>query len=144
MSTRALLYPDSARTSSIALLLVRVGAGAMLFPHGLFKLMGGVSGFAGGLASRGWPAPTLLAWSATLAELVGGALMVVGLFTRPAAAAAALTMLVAWSTSHLGDLPKIGRSGGAAFEYPFLLMICALAIAIAGPGRFSLDARVGR
>lgn len=144
MSIRDLLNPESARTSSIALLLVRVGAGAMLFPHGVYKLMGGVSGFAGALASRGWPAPTLLAWGATLSELVGGALIVVGLFTRPAAAAAAVTMLVAWSTSHLGDLPKIGRQGGAAFEYPFLLMMCALAIAIAGPGRFSLDARIGR
>jgi putative oxidoreductase len=138
------MCPDPAKTSSIALLLVRVGAGGVLFPHGLFKLLGGVSGFAGALASRGWPAPTVLAWCATLAELVGGGLMVVGLFTRPAAAAAAVTMLVAWTTSHLGDLPKIGQAGGAAFEYPFLLMMCALAIAIAGPGRYSLDARVGR
>jgi putative oxidoreductase len=43
---------------------------------------------------------------------------------------------------HLNDLPNIGAQGGASFEYPFLLSIAALAIALAGPGRFSLDAKI--
>jgi uncharacterized membrane protein YphA (DoxX/SURF4 family) len=49
-------------------------------------------------------------------------------------------MVVAWSSMHLGDIAKIGGQGGTAFEYPFLLSICALAIAVAGGGRYSLDA----
>jgi putative oxidoreductase len=41
---------------------------------------------------------------------------------------------------HLPDAAKIGGPGGSAFEYPFLLSINALALAIAGGGRQSLDA----
>ena len=61
---------------------------------------------------------------------------------RPAAASVSFTMVVAWATMHLNDLPNIGAQGGPAFEYPFLLSIAALAIALAGPGRFSLDAKI--
>lgn len=113
----------------------------MILPHGIYKIMGGAAGLAQGLAAGGLPAAGLFAWCATLAEGVGGALMVIGLATRPASAAVSFTMVVAWVMVHLGDLPKIGAQGGAAFEYPFLLSMAALAIAIAGGGRYSLDAR---
>jgi putative oxidoreductase len=144
MNYRALLSPTSAeaRFGDVALLLVRAATGLMVLPHGVYKLMGGVTMLAGGLAAKGLPAPGLLAWCAALAESVGAALMVVGLLTRPAAAAVSFTMVVAWATMHLGDLPKIGAQGGPSFEYPFLLSMTALAIALAGPGRFSLDARM--
>jgi putative oxidoreductase len=114
----------------------------MILPHGYYKLMGGPAGLAQGLAAGGLPAALLLAWCATLAELVGGALMIIGLATRPAAAAVSFTMVVAWAMVHLKDIPKIGAQGGAAFEYPFLLSIAALAIAIAGAGKYSVDARL--
>ena len=104
--------------------------------------MGGVSGLAQGLAAGGLPAPSFFAWCATLAELVGAVLMIIGLATRPAAAAISFTMVVAWIMVHLKDRPKIGAQGGAAFEYPFLLSVAALAIAIAGAGRYSVDARL--
>lgn len=141
MNVHALLYPDARRTGSIALLLVRLGAGLMLAPHGWAKLMSGPAGLAGGLAQQGLPAPTLLAWCATLAELFGGLFVALGLLTRPAAAAASFTMVVAWATMHLADAAQIGAgANGARFEYPFVLSICFLAVAIAGGGRYSLDA----
>jgi putative oxidoreductase len=140
MNVHALLFPDPRRTSSIVLLLVRVAAGLMLAPHGYAKLMSGPAGLAGGLAQKGLPAPTLLAWCATLSELLGGLLVALGLLTRPAAAAAAFTMFVAWTTMHLADAALLGASGGARFEYPFLLSVCFVAVAIAGGGRYSLDA----
>jgi putative oxidoreductase len=144
MSLRSLLYPEPERTGSLALLLVRVATGAMVLPHGWFKAANGAVGLAGGLASKGWPVPTFFAWSATLAELVGGALMIIGLFTRPAAAMVCFTMLVAWIGNHLADAARIGQGGGVAFEYPFLLSVLALAVAIAGPGRYAVDARLAR
>jgi putative oxidoreductase len=137
----ALLAPGPNRVD-LALLIVRVAAGLMILPHGYYKLWGGVSGLAQGLAAGGLPAAGLLAWCATLAELVGGALMVIGLATRPASAVVSFTMVVAWAMVHLKDIPKIGAQGGAAFEYPFLLSMAALAIAISGAGRFSLDAKL--
>lgn len=141
MNLRGTLNPEPGRFGPIALFIVRVATGLVVLPHGYYKAMGGVAGLAGGLASKGVPAATLLAWCATLAEFVGAALMVLGLLTRPAAASVSFTMVVAWATMHLSDLPNIGAKGGPSFEYPFLLSMTALAIAIAGPGRYSLDER---
>ncbi len=139
---RALLYPDLARTGSLGLLLVRLAAAFVLAPHGLAKLSGGVNMLAMGLASKGMPAPGLLAWCATLSEFLGALLVAIGLLTRPAAAAAGFTMVVAWSTMHLADAANIGGPKGPAFEYPFLLSVIFIAIAIAGPGRYSVDAKL--
>lgn len=139
---RALFYPDPTRSGSLGLLLVRVAAGGLLVPHGVLKLVAGVSGFAGALAAKGLPSPLVLAWCATLAEAVGGALVVLGLLTRPAALSACITMVVAWSTTHLADAAKIGTGKGVPFEYPVLLSLIFMAITFAGPGRYSLDALI--
>ncbi len=142
MKLKSLLLPDPERYAPIALLIVRASAGLLLVPHGYAKLFGGLSGFAEGLAARGYPAPFVLALCAGLGEFAGGLGMAFGFLTRPAALSAALTMIVAWSTTHLADAPKIGSVQGTRFEYPFLLSLIAIAIAISGPGRYSLDERV--
>ena len=140
MSLRGVLATDPTRFASVALLIVRAATGAVLAPHGWYKLVDGAQRLSGGLSAKGLPMPYVLAWCATLAELLGGVMLIAGLFTRPAAATVFVTMVVAWASSHLGDLPKIGGPGGPAFEYPFLLSMTALAIALAGPGRYSADA----
>jgi putative oxidoreductase len=139
MKLRALLLPDLQRTAPVALLIIRAATGLVLVPHGYMKATGAVTGLAAGLATKGLPAPSLLAWCATLAELVGGLCLAAGLLARPAAAVMSFTMVVAWSTSHLGNIPDIGGPRGGVFEYPFLLSVIALALAISGPGRLSLD-----
>jgi putative oxidoreductase len=68
------------------LLLLRLVAGLIMAYHGLGKFQGGIPNFAGAVQSLGFPAPTLLAWIVALLELVGGLLVVVGLFSRVAAA----------------------------------------------------------
>src|SRR5204863_292435 len=79
---------------------IRVPAGVFLAAHGLAKVKGGVDGFAGGLAEKGFPLPSMFAWAATLSELVGGALVALGLLCRPAAAFAGITMVVAVLSTH--------------------------------------------
>ena len=80
------------------------------------------------------PAP--LAYISTFTELIGGSLLVIGLFTRPAAFAVAINMLVATIVT----LPMgfIGANGGAA--WPGTLMIIAVAVLLTGPMRYSMDA----
>ncbi|MDI1446232.1 DoxX family protein [Polyangium sp. 6x1] len=140
MKLRSLLYPDSNRTGSLGLLLVRLATGALLAAHGFSKLVDGPAGLAGGLAMKGFPAPTLLAWCSTLAEFLGGICLLLGLLTRPAAAVVAFNMVVAWASMHLPDAAHVGSVKGVPFEYPFLLSIVGLGLAFTGGGRYSLDA----
>ena len=142
MNLRALFLPDPARTQPIALLLTRAATGLLLVPHGYAKITGGVTGLAAGLAAKGLPYPNILAWCASLAEFAGGICLALGLLGRLSALAISVTMVVAWATMHLGNIKDIGGAQGSVFEYPFLLSVVALALAISGPGRLSLDARL--
>jgi putative oxidoreductase len=113
--------------------ITRFTSGALLaFLHGYGKVFGGnLDGFAQGVARLGFPAPTFFAWCAALAEFVGGILVALGLATRPAAAFAGFTMLVA-SYRHLDDP---WRSRELALVY-LAVMLGAMLI---GGGRYSLD-----
>lgn len=121
---------------------IRLVAGLLLCAHGLAKVGAGVDGFAAALAKKGLPMATVLAYAATLSELVGGLLVAVGLFTRPAAASLAVTMVVAIATTHMAQAGQIGSGGGVGFEYPALLAVIFTALTLAGGGRFALDRKV--
>ncbi len=117
--------------------LVRVVFGMLLcLLHGLPKVTGDMGRFAEGVGSLGFPMPTFFAWCAALTELVGGPLIALGLFTRPAAALATFTMIVAVYRHHADPL--------TVMEKPFLFLTVFLAMVIAGAGPWSLDARMRR
>jgi len=119
------------------LLVLRLFAGlAMAFAHGLGKLPPS-PGFVNTVGNLGFPAPELFAWSAGVAEFAGGLLLAIGLLTRPASLAIALTMAVAAFGQHAAD-PFAGK------EKALLFMFVALMFLLTGPGRFSVDALLGR
>jgi putative oxidoreductase len=125
------------RSAVVAWTLVRVTFGMMLvLAHGLPKVTGNMERFTAGVASLGFPMPTFFAWCAALTELVGGLLVAVGLLTRPMAAFAAFTMLVA-AYSGL-DEPFSGMEKSLLFLTVFVGLI------ITGPGPWSLDAKLRR
>ncbi len=78
-----------------------------------------------------------LPWWGGLIELVGGALLTLGLFSRPAAFLMSGEMAVAYWTYHihLGFFPVL-NGGDAAILYCFVFLY----IFVAGPGPWSLDA----
>jgi putative oxidoreductase len=80
-------------------------------------------------------------WFAGAIELVGGALLVLGLFTRPAALIMSGEMAFAYFISHApgGFFPILNR-GDAAILYCFIFLY----IAFAGGGPWSVDALMGR
>ncbi len=126
---------DVARNS--ALLIVRAMLGLIMAAHGLQKLLGmGLGGVAGMLGTLGVPAPELFAAVVMLVELAGGIALMLGLFTRVAAALVALNMLVATLLLHL---PRGFFVADGGVEFSLMLLAAAVAVGLAGPGVFSLD-----
>ena len=121
---------------SISVLLLRIVLGGILFIAGAGKVFGwfggmGLEATLEAFTQMGFSAP--LAHLSNYTELIGGLLIAIGLFTRPAALAIAINMLVATIVS----LPQ-GFMMGAS--YPFSLFMVSLALLIAGPMSISADA----
>ena len=129
------------RRSDYAGLILRVPVGLILAAHGAQKLFGwfggyGLAGTGKWLASIGLEPGLLMALLAGGAEFVGGLLLIVGLLTRPAAIAIAITMLVATISVHIGNGLFIANNG---YEYALTLLVVTVAVAVQGAGRFALD-----
>jgi len=110
--------------------LLRVASGLAFMAHGTMKWLN----FPPSTMNV-----TLTSWggAAGVIELVGGALIVLGLFTRPAAFLCSGTMAVAYFMAHA---PKsffpVLNGGDAALLYCFVFFY----LVFAGPGPWSLDA----
>jgi len=118
----------------LGLFVLRVGFGSLLASQHGFGKMSALGKFVEGVASRGIPFPWLFGTAAALSEFLGGLLVALGLLTRPAAFFVSITMLVAVFQIHAAD-------PFAKKELAVTYALAAIAILIAGPGRFSVDAR---
>ena len=118
--------------------MMRFFAGAIFFTHGYARLFV-VNPTHGLNPSVAWLTPT----GVGLIELVGGALLAVGLLTRPAA----LLLGLLWLMFAIGYTPASKGSWlmfGAFDRYPVFLMLLGLAFLMRGGGQYSLDRRIGR
>ncbi|MGH9273844.1 MAG: DoxX family protein [Acidimicrobiales bacterium] len=125
---------------NLALLALRCGVGAVMLAHGINHIYGGgkIAGTGRWFASLGMKPGIVHAWLASLTEVGGGTLLVLGLLTPLAGAAVIGVMLVAIITNHRGNGFFIFRPG-EGWEYVMTLTIVGLAIAVVGPGKWSLD-----
>src|SRR5579884_22657 len=131
--------------NNLALLLLRLTAGGLLAGHGAQKLFGwfggdGLDGMAGFLESIGFKPGRPWAILAGLSELDGGALTALGLGGPLGPIATLGSMAMATATVHRGK-PIWDTQGGA--ELPVLYMAAMSAIALSGPGKYSLDHAFG-
>lgn len=132
--------PSTAHTAGTALglLVLRVAIGFTFIAHGWQKVaVNGLAGTTEGFGGMGVPAPELLAPFVAFTEIIAGALLIVGLLTRVAALALAVTALVALFLVHASS-GFYAADGG--IELVFLLAAGALALVATGAGRLSLDA----
>lgn len=122
----------------LALLVLRVVTGITMLMHGWQKLTGpGLSGVGDMFASMDVPLAAVAGPLTLIVELVGGILLVLGLGTRVVAAVYALVMLGALFIVHLSAGFFVADGG---YEFVLLLTGLGAALALAGPGAWSLDA----
>jgi putative oxidoreductase len=142
-----------ATTAPRATFLIRLMAGAVFFSEGILKFVYANQG-VGRFTKLGFPFPDTVATAIGLFEIVGGLLLVSGLFTRLVAIMFSVEMVVAMLTTkialYLGTSPlpmpasppKVGiwavlhetRSDWAQ-------LMCCVFLAVVGAGAASLDAR---
>jgi putative oxidoreductase len=121
---------------------MRFATGIVLVPHGIDKLFfRPIEPFAAGIAQHGLPAPTLLAWLTVLTESFGAAFLAFGLFTRFAAAAVIIEMIV---VTFIFQWPNGYFWTNRGYEYPLLWLLLSIAIFFRGGGRYSLDHLLGK
>lgn len=126
-------------SESSALSFLRILTGVLVFPHGVRKLIQGpVAAVGHQMTAHGFPQS--FAYVVTAGELAG-IFLALGLYSRIAALAVALTMwgIVIWV--QLGLLTRLGTGAGVSLEYPLLVAVLATLLAVLPPTRWSLDRR---
>ena len=120
-------------------LVLRLALGVLVLLHGVAKLRGGVDPIGGMLAAHGLPAA--LAYGALLGEVLGPLLLIAGFYARIGALLVMVNMLFAFFLAHLGQLGMLNEQGGWQLELQGMYLGTAVAIALLGPGRYSVNGR---
>lgn len=116
--------------------LLRISLGVIFLAHGLLKLlvftMAGTVQFFESIGFPGW-----MAYPVTFGEIIGGALLIVGLFTRPVLALM-IPILLGATWVHLGN-GWVFSSPNGGWEFPVFLVVTTVVSFLAGPGKWSLQ-----
>jgi putative oxidoreductase len=135
MEILSVLVEKLSRFQSSALGLLRIVSALIFFAHGTQKILGFPA------SDRGAPDMFTLSWTAGILELIGGFLLIIGLFSRPVAFVLSGLMAFAYWIAHAPrSIYPILNGGDAAILYCFVFLY----IVFAGPGRWSVDAITGR
>jgi putative oxidoreductase len=125
------------RFAPVMLSVLRIMSGLLFLAHGTQKFLA----FPAGQAAGSGPAFANPGAYAGLVELVAGAMIALGLFTRAAAFVASGTMAVAYFLAHAPqNFFPVNNMGDAAILYCFIFLY----LVFAGPGPLSLDAAIWR
>ncbi len=124
------------RTAPYAALVLRIALGVMFIAHALLKYsVFTLPGTAKFFESLGLPGP--LAYLTFFAELVGGALILAGVYSRWVSAAL-IPILIGATWAHAGN-GWVFTAANGGWEYPAFLTIVALVQALLGDGKYALS-----
>lgn len=130
---------------ALGLLVLRVVTGLIVAAHGAQKLFGwwggpGMAGWTAGMTRMRLRPAVPWAWISVLTELFGGLGLALGLLTPLPSFGIVAAMLVAIALVHW---PNGFWNGKRGYEFNLSLVAAAVAIALTGPGAYSLDSALG-
>ncbi|HEY7299331.1 MAG TPA: DoxX family protein [Xanthobacteraceae bacterium] len=122
-------------------LVIRVAVGWNLLVHGYGKIkIGPTAGFLKAFVDLGFTPPEIWFWTALVLETLAGIALILGLFTRFFAAAAAIELLIITTVYWKTGFSWLQRG----YEYTLLWGLICFAIALRGGGPYSLDRKLGK
>jgi len=135
-----LTEPFGTSTLEWGALSLRIALGIVFVHSGWGKWRRGISGTGRWMESLGIPFPQLNARMVASLELVGGLLLIAGLFTHWVAIPLAANMLVAtWAEKYKIGAPFQGSESAQGYELTIVLAFASVALVLLGAGTFSLD-----
>jgi putative oxidoreductase len=123
-------------------LILRLTLGILILLHGIAKIMGGPTMITGLVAKVGLP--PALGYLVYVGEVIAPVLLLVGVWSRVAAAIIAINMITAVWLVHREQLFLLEKTGGWALELQGMYMAAAVALIFLGAGRYSLAGSGGR
>lgn len=123
----------------IGKLVLRLTLGILILLHGIAKLMHGIGPIEGMVTAMGMPA--FIAYGVYAGEILGPLLLITGFYARLGAVLIALNMLFALALAHTDELALRTETGGWALELQGMFLFTAIALALTGPGRISVNQR---
>ena len=118
-------------------LVLRLVLGLSILLHGLSKVMNGIDPIVAGVTAHGLP--QAFAYLVYVGEVLAPLLIIIGFLTRPAAVIIMINMIVAVYLVHTSQIFTLNKQGGWALELQGMYLFVALAIALLGAGRFSVQ-----
>jgi putative oxidoreductase len=131
--------PYASAAEDVGKLVLRFALGVLILLHGADKILHGAGFVLDMVAKHGLPRE--LGYLVYAGEVLAPAMLILGLWTRPAALALAVNMVVAVWLVHTGELFTRAQSGGWALELQGMYFAAALALVFTGGGRWSVTRR---
>ncbi len=122
----------SLHNQDLSILFIRIAIGVVFINAGWMKV-NNIDMVVSGFSSMGIPAA--LAYFVSYAELIGGILVLLGLFTRYMGVILAVIMAVAITKVHFANGFSLANGG---YEYTLVLFLACLSVITSGAGKYSI------